>query len=67
MALSYAKGAAPRSQSDRPRGGPALMTRSRFVKTPDVFRTDIEEQDYPKPSKARARPSGKGKVESEED
>jgi hypothetical protein len=33
------------------KGGPEVVTsRSRFMKTPDVFRTDIERQDYEKKS-----------------
>jgi|SRR5215467_2509648 len=63
----YVKGGDERIQEDRPRGGPAITERSRFMKTPDVFRTSLEEQDYPKGAKAHARPKGKGKEESEED
>jgi len=63
----YVKGGDERIQEDRPRGGPAITERSRFMKTPDVFRTSLEEQDYPKGAKTHARPKGKGKEESEED
>ena len=62
----YAKGGYVYDNPDRPRGGPPLTERSRFLKTPDVFRTSIEEQDYDKPSKAHARPAGKGKLEPEQ-
>jgi hypothetical protein len=32
-------------------GGPPITTRSRFMKSTDVFRTGIERQDYGKASK----------------
>lgn len=48
----YVKGDGPREQQDRPRGGPPLTTTSRFFKTPDTFRTSLQEQEY--------RKSGKG-------
>jgi len=63
----YVKGGNMAEQLDRPRGGPALTTKSRFIKQPDVFRTSIEEQDYDKPKAAHKRPSGGGKQEEEED
>ena len=64
----YVKGGDMAEQLDRPRGGPALTTKSRFYKNyPDVFRTSIEEQDYDKPKAAHKRPSGGGKQEEEED
>jgi len=51
MALSYRyKGEGPVS-AEYARGGPAITTRSRFLKTPDVFRTSIEQQDYNKSGK----------------
>ena len=62
----YIKGDGPKDQEDRPRGGPALMTRSRFIKQPDTFRTSLQEQDYPKGQKSHVRPKGEGKQESEE-
>jgi hypothetical protein len=46
----YAKGGDVRVQEDRARGGPSITTRSRFLKTPDVFRTDTERNDYDKTS-----------------
>lgn len=46
MAMSY-KGKEPLYA----RGGPEITTRSRFMKTPDVFRTSIERQDYGKTGK----------------
>src|SRR5215470_17651611 len=52
-AKKYAMGGDMAEQLDRPRGGPALTTKSRFYKNyPDVFRTSIEEQDYDKPKAA---------------
>ena len=63
----YVKGDGPKEQQDRPRGGPPLTTTSRFFKTPDTFRTSLQEQDYPKGAKGHARPKGEGKQESEED
>lgn len=51
MALSYAsKGKGPVS-CGYASGGPSITTNSRFLKTVDVFRTSIEEQDYPKRGK----------------
>jgi hypothetical protein len=50
MAMSYAKGTGPVSATYA-RGGPEMNTRSRFIKTPDVFRTSIEQQDYDKTGK----------------
>jgi len=64
----YIKGGDERIQEDRPRGGPALTTKSRFYKNyPDVYRTSIEEQEYKKGEKAHGRPKGKGKEEEEQD
>lgn len=41
-------------------GGPVLGSRSRFMKTPDSFRTDIQRSDYDKSGKAGelAKPTG---------
>lgn len=50
MALKYAKGLGPVS-AEYAKGGPSFSTRSKFMKTPDVFRTSIEEQDYGKSGK----------------
>ena len=52
MALSYpcTKGTGPVS-AKYAKGGPEITTRSRFLKTPDVFRTSIERQDYGKKGK----------------
>jgi hypothetical protein len=44
----FAKGGYVFNQPDRPRGGPPVTERSRFLKEPDVFRTSIERQDYTK-------------------
>ena len=49
MACSY-KGAGPVS-AQYARGGPPITTVSKFLKTKDVFRTSIEEQDYKKQGK----------------
>jgi hypothetical protein len=45
---SYAKGGDVKNQEDRARGGPSITERSQFMKAPDPFRTDKEQQDYPK-------------------
>lgn len=50
MALSYTKGVGPVS-ANFARGGDCITTKSRFLKTPNVFTTSIEEQDYPKVGK----------------
>jgi hypothetical protein len=51
MALKYNyKGTGPVSATFAC-GGEEITTRSRFLKTPDVFRTSIERQDYDKKSK----------------
>jgi len=44
----YAKGGYVFDNPDRARGGPPVTQHSQFMKTPDPFRTSIEEQDYPK-------------------
>lgn len=64
MAMSYAKGNGPVSATYA-RGGPAMNTRSRFMKTPDVFRTSIERQDYGKSGKGGelSKTEGESKVE----
>ena len=61
------KGDGPRDQEDRPRGGPSITERSRFMKTPDTFRTSLQQQDYDKPSAGHKRPSGEGKIEEVEE
>jgi hypothetical protein len=51
MAMSYNyKGKGPVS-ANFAKGGECITTRSRFLKTPDVFRTSIEQQDYDKKGK----------------
>jgi hypothetical protein len=51
MALKYNyKGKGPVSASFA-KGGDEITSRSRFLKTPDVFRTSIERQDYDKTGK----------------
>ena len=47
MAMSYSKGDGPVSAAFAS-GGPPITTKSKFLKTHDVFRTSIEEQDYDK-------------------
>lgn len=43
------KGTGP-TDASYAKGGTADTSRSRFMKVPDVFRTDIERQDYEKKS-----------------
>jgi hypothetical protein len=52
MALSYpcTKGTGPVS-ANFAKGGEVITTKSRFLKTQDVFRTSIEKQDYGKKGK----------------
>jgi hypothetical protein len=50
MAMKYSKGLGPVT-AEYAKGGPEFSTRSKFMKTPDVFRTSIEEQDYGKKGK----------------
>ena len=50
MALKYGKGSKPQN-IDYARGGPCFRTKSRFIKTPDTFRTSIQRQDYDKTGK----------------
>ena len=47
-AKRYAKGGYVFDNPDRAYGGPPVTQHSRFMKEKDVFRTSIEEQDYPK-------------------
>jgi hypothetical protein len=63
MALSYPKGLGPIS-AEYAKGGPAITTKSRFLKTPDVFRTSIERQDYDKKSKGGELSKLKGETKS---
>jgi len=44
----FAKGGYVFDNPDRARGGPPVTQHSRFMKTPDPFRTSIEEQNYGK-------------------
>jgi hypothetical protein len=66
MALSYpcTKGTGPVS-ADFAKGGDVLTTKSRFLKTPDVFRTSIEKQDYPKKGKGGTLAKTEGDTKSE--
>lgn len=52
MALNYpcVKGVGPVS-ANFAKGGDCITTRSRFMKSADVFRTSIEQQDYTKKGK----------------
>lgn len=63
----YVKGGDGADLTDRARGGPPRTETSRFVKTPDTFRSSLQRQTYPKAEKAHGRPGGQGKIESEED
>lgn len=66
MALNYpcVKGVGPVSASYA-KGGDCITTKSRFMKSADVFRTSIEQQDYPKKGKGGdlSKLSGETKVE----
>lgn len=64
MAMKYAKGAGPVSATYA-RGGPEMTTRSRFLKTPDVFRTSIEQQDYDKTGKGGELSKTEGDTKSQ--
>lgn len=64
MAMSYAKGTGPVS-AKYARGGDVITTRSRFLKTPDVFRTSIEQQDYDKKGKGGTLSKMEGDTKSE--
>jgi hypothetical protein len=46
----YSKGSKPKDAAYA-QGGPVITTRSRFLKTPDVFRTDTETNEYGKSGK----------------
>jgi hypothetical protein len=66
MALKYpcVKGTGPVS-ANYAQGGDVITSRSRFMKSPDVFRTSIERQDYGKTGKGGelSKMSGESKVE----
>ncbi len=65
MALSYgSKGKGPVS-AKYAQGGESITTRSRFLKTPDVFRTSIEKQDYDKVGKGGSLSKLSGETKSE--
>jgi len=66
MALKYpcVKGVGPVSASFA-RGGDCITTNSRFLKTPDVFRTSIEQQDYQKRGKGGTLSKMSGETKSE--
>ena len=49
MALAYTKGGKPKN-AKYAQGGEEITTRSRFMKTPDTFRTSLQRQDYEKKS-----------------
>lgn len=63
MAMTY-KGTGP-LDAKYARGGPEVTTRSRFMKTPDVFRTSIERQDYDKKSAGGEMSKTQGDSKSE--
>lgn len=50
MAMAYTKGGKPKD-AKYAHGGECVTTRSRFMKTPDTFRTSIQRQDYGKTGK----------------
>ena len=65
MALSYgSKGKGPVS-CGYASGGPSITTNSRFLKSPDVFRTSIEQQDYKKVGKGGSLSKLNGESKSE--
>jgi hypothetical protein len=47
------------------KGGPVIATRSRFLKTPDVFRTDTETTDYGKSGKGGELSKTEGDTKSQ--
>jgi hypothetical protein len=63
MAMTY-KGTGP-LDAKYAKGGPEVTTRSRFMKTPDVFRTSIERQDYEKKSPGGEMSKTQGESKSE--
>jgi hypothetical protein len=60
----YAKGSKPRD-AQYARGGPVITTRSRFLKTPDVFRTDTETNEYGKSGKGGELSKTEGDTKSQ--
>lgn len=59
MATKYSKGTGS-AAAEYARGGPGDTSRSRFMKTEDVFRTNIERQGYSKSGKTgeMSKPTG---------
>ena len=66
MALDYpcVKGVGPVSASYA-KGGDCITTNSRFMKTPDTFRTSIQRQDYGKSGKGGELSKTEGESKSE--
>jgi hypothetical protein len=66
MALKYpcVKGVGPVS-ANFARGGDCITTKSRFLKTPNVFTTSIERQDYGKTGKGGELSKMSGESKSE--
>jgi len=67
MALRYTKGGNFKTLEDRIRGGPVLTTRSRFLKQPAPFQTDVERSEYgPKrtPGGEQSKTEGETKLKS---
>jgi hypothetical protein len=54
------KGTGPKN-AEYAKGGPSIGSRSRFMKTPDVFRTGIERNDYGGKRDPLADPQGDSK------
>jgi hypothetical protein len=63
--MKYAKGTGPVSAKFAQGGEVLNETRSRFMKTPDVFRTDIERTDYEKKGKGGELAKMEGDSKSE--
>lgn len=61
---TYTKGTGPVAATFA-KGGPVVAERSRFMKTPDPFRTNIERSDYEKKSAGGELSKTEGDTKSE--
>jgi hypothetical protein len=58
--MAMTKGTGPKD-AEYAKGGPSIGSRSRFMKQPDPFRTDIERTDYSGKKDPLADPQGDSK------